>query len=147
MLQSVYEKRYLPVVQGFLKRWRAAQQPLHLSDFLCFPGQVLVQRLDCLFDDTKLVDDEIRGVIVVGLRVEVRTTILSGRLLQDTRDGQLFGQPTPLTNQRPVEQGTRGSSVSVGEGVGIGQLEMQKGGSQHRVQERFVVLSLICKLT
>ena len=54
------------------------EKDLEFPVFSHFPGQVTLEVLDGALDDAKLIDDEVRQVVVVALDVEVRHRVLSG---------------------------------------------------------------------
>lgn len=88
-----------------------------------------------LQDDIGLVQEEIRGVAVVGFRQQVGAGVLCRRFAQDAGNGQVFHQPVALFPHVPVEQRPACAPVAVGERMVITEHEMQQDAADDRVDE------------
>ena len=119
-----------------------AQQPLGPPLLLHLPLEVVVQALDRALDDRELVEHEVGDVAAVGLDMQVRPRVLRGRPAEDAGDREVLRQPVAGAQHRPVEEGARRPAVAVGEGMVVGEREVQHDRAHHGVDEALAAESV-----
>src|SRR6185503_2078430 len=102
----------------------------------CLGHRLIDVRLKAAYRAPKkvqMVEQEVRQVVLVGLRIEKRLLILAGSLVDDFRDRDEFAEPVSLSEHRPVKERPCAAPIPVDEGMVIGQPEVQYDRTHHRV--------------
>ena len=74
--------------------------------------------------------------------MQVRPRVLRGRPAEDAGDREVLRQPVAGAQHRPVEEGARRPAVAVGEGVVVGEREVQHDRAHHGVDEALAAESV-----
>ena len=114
---------------------RLPQQSFDLPNLRHLRAEVFVQVRDRSGNDVELVLKEIGKIVLVRFGQQERPCVLGWRRLEDLGDREVFGQPIPLREHRPVEQRARGSTVPVYEGMIVRYPEMQDDRSNGWMDE------------
>src|SRR5260370_32899239 len=92
---------------------------------------------DGFADHRELMQQEIGQVTAIGFGEEKGAAVLSGRLLNHPRDREKLREAVPLLERAPIEQCARRAAVAIDERMLVRQHEMQRDGSNQRVNDGY----------
>src|SRR4051794_13669815 len=93
-------------------------------------------------NDVRLMEDEIRQVVAISLRVQEGQAVLGRRFAEDLRNGEELEEPVPVVQHLPVEERARRAPISVDEWMIVRQPEMQDDRADHWMNEILRRLSI-----
>ena len=142
MSDSMPNKGALTVVQYLYP----AEFPLQTPNLSSFFRDIFVQAFERPHYDVQMVQDEVGQVAFIRLRIEICPAILGWGLQYDLRDRDVFRQPIPMMQHRPIEERARRSAIPINEWVVVPEHEVKNNRPDNGVDEGLCLVGEIANL-